>query len=75
MKIIDNTGKAITFENLDIGSVFKYKTHIAMRMEDVIEGDEAINAVDLSNGEALVFYGHEDVTPVDATLTINRKEN
>lgn len=78
MKIIDNTGKTLTFGDLDIGAVFKYKTYVAMKMEEVRDADnpgETVSAVELSNGEALILYGHEIVEPVDATLTINRKEN
>lgn len=80
IKIVDSTSKVTTFNHLNIGDVFKYegsKCYIAMKIEELHEQDKfgTINAVNLVNGDMLMMYGTEIVTPIEATLTICEKKN
>lgn len=77
LKIINNTAKVTTFDDLKQGDVFKYKEYIGMKTENLYDKEncETINAINLIDGDMLVMYGTEIVTPVDAVMTINEFKN
>lgn len=68
MKIVEKkTFDYIAFEKIEPGEVFKtFSGKYLLK----VEGFGMLNAISLDNGEANLFYDHEKVIPVNATLVI-----
>lgn len=68
MKIVEKKAfDYIAFGEIESGGVFRT---FSGKYLIKVEGCGMLNAVSLDNGEANLFYDHEKVIPVNATLVI-----
>ena len=72
IEIYDNRENAYKFVNLVRGDVFECNGTYAMKIDDVTICSNHYNAVDLQNGDLLLFDRYTDVTECkDVRLEIN----
>lgn len=63
MKIIKEDKATVKFVEIDNGGVFSYRGIFYIKIEGIVDCDgEAVNAVDLSDGEVTSFEGNNIVT-------------
>lgn len=72
MRIVNTKQKRdVTFNDLRVGQVFIYHDYYYMVIcSEAEEGNEEINAVELTQGELTCFAGYEEIELVDAELII-----
>ena len=71
MKVIDNRNKSVkvNFKEIKNGEVFEsYSGNFYIKTTE----ENGYNAVDITDGSLVVFDNLSPVTPINATLTINR---
>lgn len=72
MKIINNRKQANIFEDLKYGQVFMCKGSVFMKIEEIqVDYGEYYNAIYLDDGMLTHFRFDDEITEVNATLTID----
>lgn len=69
MKIENKVSQFVKFSELDSGDVFLYEDVVCIKTDD-----DDVNAVGLSDGHSMQFFGEDTVYKMNATLTVEKGE-
>lgn len=69
MKIENKVSLFVKFSELDQGDVFLYEDEVCIKTDD-----DDVNAVSLSDGRSMQFFGGDTVYKVNAILTVEKGE-
>lgn len=66
--------RILDFKDIEVGDVFESQDgDILMKTEEIVKGDERVNAVELYVGALDWCEEYEDVIPLDADLVIKNR--